>query len=238
MGRRITFLLLCGLMSVPQARAQKAVYFPVRGVTWPVCETVPDAFTQHVRQVLADSARMFPEYPVPAPLTCDLLAGLREAMNNDSVRYFFEHLSQRYWKTDPHYRNVERYIDRHVDFHLAIAATGHFFADIRIMGLKKLQDYRRMRPLVCAEKSHYAMLEKQDRQAVRYLIHVLENTPWSIMGSENATVHNAYIREIVRTLDLFTGQEHIEPKDLRQYLPLTDEILHIGLVDWRKWLEP
>jgi len=202
------------------------------------CDTVPQAFVDHVYQVLADSANMFPEYPDPAPFTCELLAGLEQAMTDDSVRYHFEHLSQRYWMSDPHYRNVERYIDRHMDFHLAIACTGHFFCDVRIMGLKKLYDYRRMRPMVCATKEHYVQLEKQDRQAVRYLIHVLEITPWSISGSENATIHEVYIREIAKTLDLFTGQEHVDPKDLRQNLPLTDEKLRVALVDWREWLEP
>ena len=133
---------------------------------------------------------------------------------------------------------MERYIDRHLDFHLAIACTGHFFCDIRIMGLKKLYDYRRMRPMVCATQAHYIQLEKQDKQAVRYLIHVLENTPWSIMGSENATIHGVYIREIAKTLDLFTGHEHVDPKDLRHNLPLTDEKLRDAVGDWRKWLEP
>ncbi len=238
MSRHTTLFLLCTLLCPSTIWAQKAVYFPGRGVTWPVCESVPDAFVQHVRHVLADSAKMFPEYPDRVPFTCDLLKGLQEAMADDSVRYHFAHLSQRYWMSDPHYRNVERYIDRHMDFNLAIAATGHFFADVRIMGLRKLYDYRRSRPLVCATKEHYVQLEKQDRQAVRYLIHVLENTPWIISGSENATIHEVYIREIAKTLELFTGQEHFDPKDLRQYLPLTDEKLRVALTDWRKWLEP
>lgn len=88
------------------------------------CDTVPIAFVDNVYQVLADSANMFPEYPDPAPFTCELLAGLKQAMTDDSVRYHFEHLSQRYWMSDPHDRNVERYIDRHMDFNMAIACTG------------------------------------------------------------------------------------------------------------------
>jgi hypothetical protein len=236
MNRRAILFLLCTSQIGSMAHAQKAVYFPMRGVTWPVCETVPDDFVLHVRRVLADSANMFPEYPAPVPFTCDLLKGLEEAMDDDSMRYHFEHLSQRYWLADPHYHSVERYINRHLDFHLAIAATGHFFADVRIMGLRKLQEYRRMRPLVCATKEHYTSLEQQDRQAVRYLLHVLENTPWIIPGNESAAIHEVYIREIAKTLDLFTAQEHVDPKDLRQNLPLTDEKLRLALNDWRKWL--
>ncbi|MBL7950413.1 MAG: hypothetical protein JNM62_01730 [Flavobacteriales bacterium] len=237
MGRHTTLLLVYGLLCISHTRAQKAVYFPVRGVTWPVCENVSDGFVQQVRQVLADSAKMFPEYPEPVPFTCDLLKGLQDAMADDSIRYHFEHLSQRYWRTDPHYRSVERYIDRHLDLHLAIAATGHYFCDVRIMGLKKLHDHRRMRPLVCATTEHYVQLEKQDRQVVRYLIHVLENTPWSIPGSENATIHDVYINEIVRTLDLFTGQFHPGPKDARVRSTIPDADLQAALKDWRKWLD-
>lgn len=235
--RHHTALLLFGLFCLSTVSGQKTVYFPVRGVTWPACESVPDQFVQQVRHVLGDSAKRFPEYPEPVPFTCDLLKGLQEAMVDDSVRYHFEHLSQRYWLTDPHYRSVERYIVRHVDFNLSIAATGHFFADVRIIGLKKLQEYRRMRPLVCAEKSHYERLEKQDREAVRYLIHVLENTPWHIDGSENATIHDVYMNEIVQTLDLFTGQRHEGPKDLRPRRTIPDNDLQAALNDWRKWLD-
>ena len=202
------------------------------------CASVPKAFVTNVYHVLADSANMFPEYPAVAPFTCDLLKGLQDALVDDSVRYHFEHLSQRYWLTDPHYHNVERFIDRHLDFHLAIACTGHFFADVRIMGLKKLYDYRRRRPQVCATKEHYVRLEQQDRQAVRYLIHVLENTPWSIPGSENATIHGVYITEIVQTLDLFTGQYHPGPQDTKRWQTIPEANLRAALNDWRKWLVP
>ncbi|MFZ1331630.1 MAG: hypothetical protein WAR83_05555 [Flavobacteriales bacterium] len=202
------------------------------------CASVSTDFSDHVRQVLSDSANMFQEFPDPPLITCEILEGMQNAFTNDSVRIQFEHLSQRYWHTDPHYNTVQRYIERHLDFHLSIAQTAHFFGDVRIMGIKNLQEYRRMRPLVCSTKEHYDQLEVQDHQAVRYLLYVLENTPWFIGGSENATIHGVYIKEICRTLDLFTGQEHIDPKDLRQNLPLTETRIREAIQDWRKWLEP
>src|SRR6187402_1905617 len=69
------------------------------------CDTLPQDFAEQVYHVLADSANMFPEYPDPAPFTCELLVGLQQAMADDSVRYHFEHLSQRYWSIGPHYTN-------------------------------------------------------------------------------------------------------------------------------------
>lgn len=235
--RQRALLLSCSFLLSAAVRSQ-TVYVPVRGVTWPVCETVPDDFVHHVRGVLADSARMFTsDYPVPVPFTCELLGGLREAMKDDSIHYHFEHLAQRYWKTDPQYRSVMSAIDRHLDFHLAIAATGHFFADVRIVGLKKLQEYRRMRPLVCTTKEGSARLEKQDRQAVRYLLHVMENTPMFISGSENSTIHQVYIGEVMRTLDLFTGQDHNVDADTLLRVNMSEASLATALADWRQWLE-
>lgn len=236
--RALAFGMLV-LGDAPRALAQNTIYVPVRGVTWPVCETVPDTFVHHVRYVLADSARMFTaEYPVPVPFTCDLLAGLREALQDDSVRYQFEHLSLRYWKADPHYAGVRRYIERHLSFHLAIAATAHFSPDVRIMGLRKLYDYRRFRPMVCATKEHYAQLEKQDRQVVRYLLHVLENTPLYISGSENATIHQVYIGEVMLTLDLFTERDHPSDPNTSAFRDMSKAGLAKAMASWRKWLDP
>ena len=196
-------------------------------------------FVNDVRRVLADSSGMFKgDYPDAAPITCELLAGLQEAMKDDSVRYHFEHLSQRYWERDPHYAAVERYIKRHMDFHLSIAASAHFFEDIRIMGLRELYSYRRHRPMVCATKEHYAQLEKQDVQAVRYLLNVLQVTPWHIPGSENATIHRVYIGEVLRTLDLFTGQHHFAEAPGQPWLDFTDDQVNKALREWRKWLTP
>lgn len=233
----IGWMVTASLALMPWAcsRSQEPDTATVGG--WPVCKNVSYEFVDQVRQVLADSAGMFKgDYPDATPLTCQLLEELHQAFTDDSVRYHFEHLSQRYWARDAHYHDVDRYIHRHLDFHLSIAQAAHFFGDIRIMGLRNLQEYRRMRPLVCTTKEGSAKLEEQDRQAVRYLLLVLETTPWHISGSENATIHRAYITHVARALDLFTGQEHIDPKDLRQNLPLTDAMLRTAIPEWRRWL--
>lgn len=201
-------------------------------------EGVSEVFVEHVHDVLADSSGMFKgDYPDAAPITCELLEGLDKAMKDDSVRYHFEHLSQRYWARDTHYHDVERYIKRHMDFHLSIAASAHFFGDIRIMGLRELYNYRRRRPQVCATRDHYAELEKQDRQAVRYLLTVLETTPLFIPGSENSTIHGVYIGEVVRTLDLFTGQNHFTQESGQLSVSFTNEGITKALPEWKGWLE-
>ncbi len=210
---------------------------PPKG-SWPACPGVTAQFADTVQRVLADGGGMFKgDYPEAAPITCELFEGLQEAMKDDSVRYHFEHLSQHYWERDPHYLTVQRYIQRHLDFHLSIAASAHFFEDIRIMGLRELCHYRRSRPMVCTTKEHYAQLEVQDVQAVRYLLNVLEHTPWRIPGSENATIHRVYIGEVLRTLDLFTSQRHFTEKPGQLWLAFTDDQVKKALPDWRKWLE-
>jgi hypothetical protein len=91
--------------------------------------------------------------------------------------------------------------------------------------------------MVCATKEHYAQLERQDRAAVRYFIRVLETTPRSLVGGENATIHGVYMGEVVRTLDLFTGQTHDTTGDMRRTFDMPEARMQQALADWRNWLE-
>ncbi len=207
------------------------------------CTDVPLAFVQHVHRVLSDTTgRFFNDHPDPTPLTCELLGMLQDELKDDSVRYHFEHLHQRFG--DPRAVAAFTFIERHTDFALAMALTTHWNPDTRIEAVKAVYNYRRIRPMVCATKEHYAQLEEQDRAAVRYFIRVLETTPLQIPGSENTTIHGVYMGEVVRTLDLFTGQTHDTTGDpagagqaMRMTFDMPEARMQQALVDWRKWLE-
>ena len=195
------------------------------------CATVSPAFSVHVQQVLSDTTgRFFHDYPAPAPLPCELLQGLEEAMTDDSVRYHFEHLAQRY--DDPRASSAFAFIRRHNDFHIAMALTSHWNPDVRIEGVKAVYNYRRVRPMVCATQSWYAQLEKQDRQAMRYFVQVLESTPWVINGSENATIHGVFIGQVLHTLDLFAGTDYCPVDPSRIAVEFTDQGIREALVKW------
>ena len=197
---------------------------------------MPAAFVQHINLVLSDTTgRFFNDYPAPTPLTCELLGMLQEELKDDSVRYHFEHLQQRYG--DPRASAAFTFIKRHNHFHLAMALTTHWNPDTRIEAVEAVNNYRRIRPMVCATKEHYTRLEEQDRAAVRYFIRVLETTPMYINGSENATIHSIYMQRVMHTLDRFTGQEHSTTGDMRRTLDMTDARLQKALADWRTWLE-
>ena len=199
------------------------------------CTKVPDTFIQHVALVLSDTTgRFFNDYPDPTPLTCELLLMLQEELKDDSVRYHFEHLHQRYG--DPRAGAAFRYMKRHNDFALSVVLATHWCPDTRIEAVRAMSNYRRIRPMVCATKEHYTRLEEQDRQAVRYLIQVLETTPLGINGSENSTIHDIYIREVMGTLDLFTGQHHDTRGDQRMRMDMGERRLAQAMADWRKWL--
>lgn len=200
------------------------------------CGKVPASFTRYVQGTLSDTTgRFFNDYPDPTPLTCELLVMLQEELKDDSVRYHFEHLHQRY--ADPRAGAAFTYIKRHNDFALAMALTTHWNPDTRIEAVEAVNNYRRIRPMVCATRDHYALLEEQDRQAVRYLIRVLETTPMYINGSENATIHGIYMQTVIAALDRFTGQEHSTTGDMRRTLDMTEVRLQQALTDWRKWLD-
>ncbi len=118
-----------------------------------------------------------------------------------------------------------------------MALTTHWNPDTRIEAVKAVNNYRRIRPMVCATKEHYARLEEQDRAAVRYFIKVVETTPLYIDGSENSTIHSIYMQTIIQTLDRFTGQVHSTTGDMGRRLDMTEVRLQQAITDWRKWLE-
>lgn len=201
------------------------------------CSTVPTSFAEYVEGTLTDSTGQFAhEFPPVTPISCELLGMLQEELKNDSARYHFEHFARHYWQEDPHATRTHAYIKRHLSFPLAMAATAHWYADTRIEGLRELQEYRRMRPLVCTTQEGAAKLELQDRAAVRYLIRVLETTPMGIAGSENATIHSIYMRELMKTLDLFTGQDHRTSDAMDFRLNRSEASVQQAIQDWRTWL--
>lgn len=201
------------------------------------CSTVPAAFEAYVTRTLSDSTDLFQgAYPMAAPLTCELLGMVREELEDDSARYCFERLSRRFWDEDPHARVTHAFIERHRSFALAIAAAAHWNEDHRIRGLMALREYRRIRPMVCTTKEGNDRLLRQDSAAVRYLLRVVESTPLRISGSENATIHSSYMREVMATLDLFTGQDHqtSDAEDLR--IHRSEASVQQAAKDWRNWL--
>lgn len=202
------------------------------------CSSVATIFSAHVKAVLTDSTDLFHgAYPPATPLDCENLLLLQEELQDDSARYCFERLSRRYWREDPHARITHRYINRHRSFALAMASVAHWNEDHRIRGLLELLDYRRIRPMVCTTKEGTAGLERQDRAAVRYLISVMETTPLFIGGSENATIHQSYLRTVVETLDLFTGQDHMSGPEQLLGIQRSEAALQQALADWRGWLK-
>ena len=202
---------------------------------WPACAEIDASFVHDVKRTLTDSTDLFQgAYPVPSGLTCELLEGLQERLKDDSARYHFAHFSRRYWSEDGRNTNGFRFIKRHMDFDLSVAATAHWNADIRIMALDELMNYRRMRPMVCTTKEGYAHLLVQDERTIRYLIHVLENTPWFIGGSENSTIHEVYIGRILSALDLFTGTQLFPLKEGQLHVPFSDQRIRDALTQWKK----
>jgi hypothetical protein len=200
------------------------------------CAEVSVEFREHIEQLLSDTTgRFFNDYPDPTPLTCELLGMLQGELKDDSIRYHLEHLHQRF--SDPRAVAAFRYINRHRHFPLAMALTTHWNPDTRIEAIRAVHEYRRIRPMVCATKEHYAQLERQDRAAVRYFIRVLETTPRSLVGGENVVIQGVYMTEVVRTLDLFTGQTHDTTGDMRMTFDMSEVRIHQAVVDWRKWLE-
>lgn len=218
-------MLVALITCAPSARAQQSG-----------CAGVPDEFMDHLRASLSDSLDRFKhDYPPVTPLTCELLILIHDAQNDDSLSHHIEHLHGRYG--DLRASKAFSYIERQKDFLLPVALLTHWNPDVRIGALRALQEYRRLRPLVCTTQEGNAKLESQDRAAVRYLIRVLETTPLGINGSENSTIHDIYMRTVMEALDLFTGHDPRKGPDSMINVPRTGPELQQAMQGWRKWLE-
>ncbi|MEZ4740798.1 MAG: hypothetical protein R2818_15905 [Flavobacteriales bacterium] len=200
---------------------------------------VPVEFERYVNATLSDSTDLFRgAYPPATALSCALLEILQEALVDDSVRTCFERLSRRYWSEDPGAGMTFMYIHHHNSFPLAIAATAHWNEDHRIHGLRALETYRLMRPMVCTTEAGYVKLQAQDSATVRYLLRVLETTPHVIPGSENSTIHGVYMLEVMRALDLFTDRAHMIDHENAMSVRSSEAEVRAYMADWRKWLGP
>lgn len=201
------------------------------------CPDMPDTFVSMVLRTLADSTDLFRgAYPPAAPLTCGLLSVLHEELKDDSARYCFTRLSRAHWSEDPHARITHAFAARHHAFGLYVAAAAHWNEDQRILGLEGLIELRRMRPMICTTREGYERLLQQDTALVRYLLLVVGTTPLSIGGSENATIHERYIRTVIQALDTYTGQHHGLEDEGSMRRVHNDTEWSRALHDWHSWL--
>lgn len=176
--------------------------------------TPSSEFRIKVKSILTDVTHSWKEYPTPPDLSTEVLSGLGLELKDDSALYFFNHLSKENFDSHIDYQNALAYFKKNGDSYCLLAITAHWNPDARISALISLNERVKMRPQICSTKYHYEKLENEDRAILKFLVFTLQRTPLFISGSENATIHGVYISNILWNIDLYTGENIVDNKNL------------------------
>ncbi|MHC1776603.1 MAG: hypothetical protein AB9834_14460 [Lentimicrobium sp.] len=191
------------------------------------------AFKNYIFNIVEDSTNSWSEYPTPPKVTDSVLFGMqKEIMADDSSRYYLEQLSVKNYKGAVDYENAFKYIDRMDYGYSLLALTAHWNPDLRVYALVHLNKKLTIRTLVNSRKMKNGEWERYDKVAVEFLVYLLESNPLFVSGSENATIHGNYISNILRNLDLLTGENIMENKDFRDWY-INDLQFETAVLKWK-----
>jgi hypothetical protein len=160
-----------------------------------------------VEAILVATTDRYWDYPKPIVVTDSVLALMQDEFNrSDSLSLLFDEVSAANFK---HLMKGERLIDycwRHDLVGTLAALAVHSNPDVRI----KAQQARLTRAgiglLINDKKLRNGRRVEENRVSGRFFPEIMERTPHDIPGSENATIHDLYIRELMGNLDLLTGE--------------------------------
>jgi hypothetical protein len=198
-----------------------------------------NSFEGYLRCVIEDHSKDSKQYPKPPFLTDSLIAEVqREFELHDSTRYFLNNFSYYQQRFVPHREQPEQslnYFFRKDCFYTLLALTAHWNPDTRIYATRELQKLIRVSMVRNDQKLKTGMRAKEYRSAKEFLIYVLENTPWAISGSENATIHDLYIQAILNCMYLLFGER--PPYNDSQVYNFTDKEIENNINRWKEQLK-
>lgn len=198
------------------------------------CKTEKE-FAKYLRCVIEGHARDEKEFPRPPTLTDTLISGVqREFKLHDSARYYLDNLSYYIQRVLPHREQPEQnlyYFFRKDCFYTLLALTVHWDPDTRIYATRELHKLISLSMLRNDQKLKTGARQIEYIAARDFLIYVLENTPWTISGSENATIHEIYLLEILNCLHLLFGEN--PPYNGSQFFQYSDKEIQNSINRWK-----
>ncbi len=177
----------------------------------------PSEFERYVMSVLEDSTNRWSEYPKPPRLTVEVLSGLKKEIEKDSVRYYFDYLKYSDNKTLSDYMTSYNYFDKHHNVNCTFAMMAHWNPDVRVYTMININEKLKGRSILNSGIKINAKLSGDDLLLLSFLIYLLESNPLNISESENSTIHGNYISLIASNLDLLTGENSTNGKQLRDW---------------------
>ncbi|MES2430845.1 MAG: hypothetical protein V4556_07890 [Bacteroidota bacterium] len=172
---------------------------------------------KYIDTILKDTSKRFKEYPLPPKLTKKILQGLKNEFVDDSVKYYFDHLSASKFKWSIDYTAALRYFKNNWNVYSILALTTHWNPDARVSALITLNEFVKLRPLFCTTDAGYKKLLEMDQASISFLLYILKSNPLFISGSENATIHEHYISNILWNLDLLTNEKIIGKQSFHEW---------------------
>jgi hypothetical protein len=194
------------------------------------------SFSEYARCVIEDHSKDNKLLPKPPFLTDTVIAGMQhECALNDSARYYLDNFSFSKKKYTIKSEESLTYFFYHDCFYTLLALTVHWNPDTRVKATRELQQLIRVSMRRNDQKLKTGIREKEYNAAKAFLIYILENTPWTISGSENATIHDIYIQTILSCMYILYG-ERPPYNDMQVYI-YTEEDIQNHISRWKEQLK-
>ena len=175
-------------------------------------------FKNYFFNILEDSSNYWSEYPKPPKVTDSILLGMeKEIFADDSAKYHLERLKFKNYKWADDYEKAFSYFNKKDYGYSLLALAAHWNPDVRVAALLHLNKKLNTRPLVNSPKIKNGEWKKYDKITIEFLLYLLESNPLFISGSENATIHEYYISNIIWNLDLLTGENCVGKLHFRNW---------------------
>ncbi len=194
-------------------------------------------FRDLVRSVLVDRSKDQKQYPTPPLVTNEVVLFMQEEFKkNDSAQYYFLQLSTDSMRTHyPRYGEALQYFFRKDLFATMLSLSVHWNPDIRVYSQTELQKLIHRGMLINDQKLKTGKRRAEFQLGIRFLIFVLEQTPWSIPGSENSTIHSMYIYSICKSLDYLTGERKMIQR--QHYYSISDQQIQQSIIQWKQHIK-
>ncbi len=191
-----------------------------------------------VEAVLVDTTNRYWDYPKPIAVTDPVLALMQDEFNrSDSLSLLFVEVSPENFRHLMQGEEVIDYCSRHDLVATLTALAVHCNPDVRIKALQARLTRARIGLLINDKKLRNGRRVEENRVSGRFFLEIMERTPHDIPGSENATIHDLYMRELMENLDLLTGEFIFFGPDKQQRMGNPAEVSK-AMVRWHAKLYP
>jgi hypothetical protein len=193
-------------------------------------------FASDIQGILSDSSNSRHDFPKPPAIPDYVLKGLAQELKDDSALFYFDRLSPANLRSHADIEKSMVYFKKYRYTYSILALTVHWNPDTRISALKSLYHVIMIRPLICAKGEQIEKLEQDDRVVLKFLVYLLESNPLFITGSENSTIHESYISNILWNLDLITGEKIVNNRTLHEWYK-NDLQLESDVLRWKQHIK-